>query len=63
MKKQLTVVNEKRKCVDCLYCKVSATSSKNCRLCFCSQAKNRQYDLEFYWLNKSICKQFADMSA
>jgi len=55
--------NEKKTCCDCLHCKVSADSSQNHRLCFCSNAKNKQYDLEFYWLNKSVCKQFADMSA
>ena len=59
---QLGMSNEKKKCTDCFHCKVSAASSKNCRLCFCSQAKNKQFDLELYWFNKSVCGKFEDMA-
>ena len=58
----LAMSNEKKKCGDCLHCKVSAASSKICRLCFCSKEKSKKYDLEFYWLNKSVCKNFEDMA-
>ena len=59
--------NEKRKCVDCLHCKVSSCSTRNSRLCFCSkdsrtEGSNKIYDLESYWLFKKVCKKFEDMA-
>lgn len=60
---QLVMSNEKKKCTDCLHCKVSATSTKNSRFCFCAKRKQKKYEAEFYWLNKSVCQKFEDMSA
>jgi len=67
-KKQLTAnaniwFDEKRKCIDCLYCKVCAMSPGKLRLCFCSETKNKEREIEAFWLNKSACKKFEDMSA
>ena len=55
--------NKKKNCGDCLHCKVSAASSRNCRLCFCSKDRQKLYDIETYWLLKKVCKKFEDMSA
>jgi hypothetical protein len=49
-------------CLDCLHCKVSSNSTKNSRLCFCSVTKSKERYLESYWLAKSVCKKFVDMS-
>jgi hypothetical protein len=48
-------------CVDCLHCKVSAKSTKNNRLCFCSEAKNKRNHKELYWIKKETCKNFESM--
>jgi len=61
--KNNAVISLKKYCGDCLHCKVSAASSQNHRLCFCSKEKSKKYDLELYWLNKSVCKQFEDATA
>ena len=61
-KAQQTVNAKKANCTDCLHCKVSAVSTGNRMLCFCSKEKTRQYDLLFYWLNKSVCKKFESMA-
>jgi hypothetical protein len=55
MKKQKT-------CLDCLYCKVSAKSTANCRLCFCSETKSKERHKDAYWLAKNLCRKFEDMS-
>ena len=60
---QITKNDEKRKCVDCLHCKVSAASTRNWRVCFCSEQKVKTYDSEFFWLSKSVCRKFEDMTA
>ena len=60
---QLKVNNEKRKCIDCLFCKVSVKSTENCRMCFCTEIGRIAVISELYWLNKSVCQQFEDMSA
>ena len=62
-KEQLTVNNEKRKCIDCLHCKVSVRSTENCRLCFCTEIGRIAVINELYWLNKKACENFEDMSA
>jgi len=49
-------------CFDCLYCKVSSKSTKNCRLCFCSQTDTKVRHRELYWLNKKTCDGFVDMT-
>jgi hypothetical protein len=54
MKKQKT-------CFDCLHCKVSATSTKNSRLCFCAVSAVREDNKEAYWLTKPLCGKFDDM--
>jgi hypothetical protein len=53
---------KKKTCLDCLYCKVSARSTVNCRLCFCSQKKVQVRHKEKYWLMKKLCGEFADMT-
>jgi hypothetical protein len=55
-------VTEKKSCVDCLHCKVSKDSTKNNRVCFCAKRKQKKYEPEFFWKNKSVCKNFEDMS-
>ena len=60
---QLSLNNEKRKCIDCLFCKVAFMLSKNCKMCFCSKDKNKVYETETFWLKKPVCKKFEDMSA
>jgi hypothetical protein len=53
--------NEKT-CFDCLHCKVSAKSTKYCRLCFCAEAEVKKNHKETYWLAKPVCEKFDDMS-
>jgi len=60
---ELAMSNEKRKCTDCLHCKVSVKSSEECRLCFCTEVGRKAVLQEFYWRNKSVCHNFEDMSA
>ena len=50
-------------CFDYLHCKVSAKSTKNCRLCFCVETEKKNRHKETYWLKKSVFKNFEDMSA
>jgi len=50
-------------CFDCLHCKVSAKSTKNCRLCFCSETRKKERHKERYWLSRLVCKKFVDMLA
>jgi len=61
---KLIISNEqKRNCGDCLHCKVSARSTIKCRECYCSQISRLAVIKEFYWLNRSVCYKFEDMSA
>ena len=53
----------KKNCTDCLHCKVCACSTNNSYICYCAKTKNKERDLEFYWLNKPVCSKFEDMSA
>ena len=53
--------NENKKCIDCLYCKVSNVPTSNGRICYCSESKDKEGDTETFWLNKSVCKKFVDM--
>ena len=63
MKKvQRTRQNDKNTCVDCFQCKVSAKSTKKCRLCYCVATKNQKRHKETYWQQKKVCKNFVDMS-
>jgi len=55
--------SKRKKCTDCLNCKVSATSTKGNKLCFCSLAKKKICFTLAYWITKKVCKQFEDMSA
>jgi hypothetical protein len=55
-------MNTTKKCTDCLHCKVSAKSTDNCRLCFCSLAEVRENRHETYWLTKPVCRKFDDMT-
>jgi hypothetical protein len=50
-----------KSCIDCLYCKVSAKSTANRRLCFCAQKRKEKRHREAYWLVKKVCKDFEDM--
>ena len=53
----------KKTCLDCLHCKVSASSKNNCRWCFCSASKNQLRYQEIYWQTKrKVCKKFDDMT-
>jgi len=52
-----------KKCTDCLNCKVSIISTKQNRLCYCSQAKKKKCFSLTYWVTKKVCKYFNDMSA
>ena len=49
-------------CCDCLHCKVSAKSTENCLLCFCTETVNKDKHKELYWLNKPLCEKFSDMN-
>ncbi|AEF84246.1 hypothetical protein TREPR_2190 [Treponema primitia ZAS-2] len=51
-----------KKCVDCLHCKVSAKSTKNNRLCFCSEMTSRKNHREKFWLEKKLCGNFFSMN-
>jgi len=61
-KAQQSVIAKKISCADCLHCKVTADSAGNRMLCFCSKEKTRQYDLLLFWLNKTVCKKFEDVT-
>jgi hypothetical protein len=63
MKNKIIRMNNIKNCTDCLHCKVSATSPDNSRLCYCDKRKKKEYEAEFYWLNKTVCKNFEDMTA
>jgi hypothetical protein len=54
MKKQKT-------CIDCLHCKVSASSTQNRRWCFCAVAGKRENQKEAFWHTKPLCEKFDDM--
>jgi len=54
---------EKKTCVDCLHCKVSAKSTEKRRLCFCSEKKKKQNHNIVFWVDRKICKKFNDMGA
>ncbi|AEF83205.1 hypothetical protein TREAZ_1942 [Leadbettera azotonutricia ZAS-9] len=52
---------KQRFCVDCLFCKVSAKSTKNNRLCYCSESKSEKNHKEKHWIEKKVCGDFLDM--
>jgi len=54
---------QKKSCGDCLHCKVSMYSTKKGRMCYCAQISRLAIIKEFYWLNRSVCYKFEDMSA
>ena len=56
-------MKNKKTCLDCLYCKVSKKSTKNCRLCYCSETMKKERHKERYWLARNVCKKFEDMTA
>jgi hypothetical protein len=53
---------KKKSCFDCLHCKVSVKSTKNCKLFFCSESVKKQNHKEPYWEKKKVCGNFFDMS-
>jgi len=53
---------KKKNCCDCLHCKVFEGSTKDCRLCFCSERKTKAYYQEKYWMTKKVCDDFEDMA-
>ena len=57
------MTEEKKTCFDCLFCKVSAKSTEDCRLCFCAETGEKEYREENYWIEKPVCQSFEDMSA
>jgi hypothetical protein len=52
---------EKKNCLDCLYCKVSAKSAANDRLCFCAKGDREERRPERFWFGKEVCEKFEDM--
>jgi len=52
----------KKTCLDCLHCKVLCISKKYDMLCYCSMSKNKEPNLDIYWSEKKMCKNFSDMS-
>ena len=60
---ELEVRNEKKACTDCLHCKISTKSTEDHRLCFCMVIGRKAAINEFYWANKTVCRNFEDMSA
>jgi len=50
------------RCIDCLFCKVSAASTGGNRICFCLKSGDKEGDTEAFWLGKTACKKFVDMS-
>ena len=62
-KEQGVKSNEKRTCLDCLYCKVSRKSVLNNRLCFCEKKEQKKEHNVPYWLGKTVCRLFDDMTA
>ena len=55
--------DENKTCFDCLYCKVSAKSTENRKLFFCSGKRKQERHRESYWLERKLCSRFDDMSA
>jgi hypothetical protein len=53
---------EDKNCTDCLHCKVSATSTKNKKMCFCSETKKKARHKIAHWKEKTVCKKFIDLS-
>jgi hypothetical protein len=49
-------------CTDCLHCKVSAKSTKNKKMCFCSETKKQERHKIQYWKEKKVCRKFFDLS-
>ena len=49
-------------CIDCLYCKVSRMSTMKNRMCFCSVKKKQVNHTENYWLSKTPCGEFVNMT-
>ena len=62
-REQRTGIKTKKNCFDCLHCKVSAKSTEDDFLCFCAKSKKRVAHKKPFWLKKSLCKRFDDMSA
>ena len=55
-------MKNQKTCLDCLFCKVSARSTANCRLCFCSQTAKKERHKEPYWQANKVCGKFEDMT-
>jgi hypothetical protein len=55
-------MNEMKTCLDCLYCRVSRTSTGKNRLFFCSEKKKQVKHTENYWQTKKHCDEFEDMT-
>jgi hypothetical protein len=49
-------------CINCLHCKVSSLSTKTRRWCYCSEAAETELRRDTYWLTKSVCEKFVNMS-
>jgi hypothetical protein len=48
-------------CLDCLYCKVSATSTAYKRLYYCAKGNRETRLPETFWLTKKVCTEFENM--
>ena len=55
-------MKNQKTCLDCFFCKVSARSTANCRLCFCERKEIQERHKEQFWQNKKPCDDFEDMS-
>jgi hypothetical protein len=50
-------------CIDCLHCKVSATSTAYNRLCYCAKEGKEAQHREPFWLEKKVCGEFYSMGS
>jgi hypothetical protein len=51
-----------KNCVDCLHCRVSAKSTKNKQMCFCSETKKKKRHKIKHWKEQKVCRKFVDLS-
>jgi hypothetical protein len=49
-------------CLDCLHCKVSVTSTKKVRFCFCAVKKVREDYIDTFWLIRPLCNKFDELT-
>jgi hypothetical protein len=62
-KEKVTVISEKRNCLECFHCKVSRKAITTSGLCFCDEKKRIKEKAVIYWQKKKVCRLFDDDSA